>query len=380
MSYIDSLNNILNNINDNINNNKIPIMDILDIKKLPDVPFIDNLPNFNNLPFISNGVLYNYPDITPFIQLDNYKFLLNIIRSPIAPPEKKYDAYLTSLSAAPIHPTSLDLFQAINYNNAVKLQVGPTCAANSTATVKEYQAFLKNNYSNTFSPDYIYLHRSNQNTDGMMLENAMNILQNKGACPTKNFPNGITNIKNIPSSAIIAATPYKINTYAAIYQKVSAVDKNPVSTIDKLKTALYLHGPCLIAFLVYNNHGILNNGVYDGRIWIPQNSSQKSLGGHCMTVVGYDINKGFIIRNSWGTTWNGNGHSWLPYSDFGTVNEPLEIWTATDLFPIIYTPQSTPIFTPTPSTINDKLVHLIYLSLIIIPVIIIIIIIYINRS
>lgn len=368
MSYLDYS---LNNITDNVFN-KVSTMNITSIKNLIDVPYIENIPDFNNLPFISNGILYNYPEVTPFIQLGQNKFLLNIIRSPIVPPEKKYNTYLTSFAAPPSYPTSLDLFRSINYNNPVKLQVGSTCAAHSTACIKEYQAFIKNNYNDTFSPDYIYLHRINQNTDGMYLDNALYILQNNGACPSVNFPNGITSKNNIPLSSITVAKSYKINTYAAIYQKLKTVDPNPSSTIEKLKTALYLHGPCLIAFMIYNNNGILINDVHDGRIWVPQNSSQKSQGGHCMTVVGYDINKGFLIRNSWGPSWNNDGHAWLPYSDFGTVNEAVEIWTSTDLIseltPSLINPESNP--EPTSNTDNNLL------YLLVLPIVILIIVSY----
>ena len=349
-------NNPINNIIDSIKS-KVPTIDINLIRNLNDVPYIENLPNFNKLPFISNGILYNYPDITPYIQSGDYTFLLNIIRSPISPPENKYNTYLTTLTTSPIYPPSLDLFKNINYPNAVKLQSGPTCSANSTACIKEYQAFVKNNYNNTFSPDYIYLNRSNQTTDGMYLSNAMFILKNKGACPSSNFPNGITTLANIPASSDIAAAQYKINNYSSIYQKTNTVDPNPSSTIDQIKSALYLHGPCLIAFMIYNYNGIYNpsTGLYDGRIWASESPSQSSLGGHCMTIVGYDAVKGFMIRNSWGPTWNGNGHAWLPYNDLGSVNEPFEIWTTTDLFSssnkIINTPSI--INNPTPSSNNS---------------------------
>jgi len=37
--------------------------------------------------------------------------------------------------------------------------------------------------------------------------------------------------------------------------------------------------------------------------------------GHALCVVGYD-QKGFILRNSWGSSWNGDGHVIFPYSDW----------------------------------------------------------------
>jgi hypothetical protein len=373
----------INNIID-IVKSKVPSIDVSLIKNLNDVPYIENMPSFNKLPFISNGILYNYPDITPFIKSGDYTFLLNIIRSPIVPEEQKYNIYLKSLAAPPAYPSSFDLFKNINYANPVKSQIGGTCAANSAACLKEYQAFILKNYSKTFSPDYIYLNRSNQNTDGMYISNVMDILQTKGACPTSDFPNGITTLSNIPSSSINAALPHKIINYALIYQKIRSVDPNPSSTIDQIKSALYLHGPCLIAVMIYNFNGIRNptTGIYDGRIWIPD-SAQSCVGGHCMTIVGYDAVKGFLIRNSWGSSWNGNGHAWLPYSDIGTVYEPFEIWSSTDplLLPSIITPSTKPIINPTPTPVINKTEtpnNLLYL-LLIIPVVLIIVLLYFYR-
>ena len=50
------------------------------------------------------------------------------------------------------------------------------------------------------------------------------------------------------------------------------------------------------------------------------------LGGHCVTIVGYN-KKEFIIRNSWGTGWNNGGYTTYPYNQFGVH---WEIWTSID--------------------------------------------------
>ncbi|MET0049533.1 MAG: C1 family peptidase, partial [Candidatus Thiodiazotropha sp.] len=46
------------------------------------------------------------------------------------------------------------------------------------------------------------------------------------------------------------------------------------------------------------------------------------LGGHAVTLVGYDYNKfggAFKIINSWGTEWGDNGYFWMPYNMGGTL-------------------------------------------------------------
>ena len=58
-------------------------------------------------------------------------------------------------------------------------------------------------------------------------------------------------------------------------------------------------------------------------LWTPQgmDESQMGMGGHAMSVIGYDDRKfggAFQIMNSWGPEWGKNGVGWIRYSDFKT--------------------------------------------------------------
>ena len=57
-----------------------------------------------------------------------------------------------------------------------------------------------------------------------------------------------------------------------------------------------------------------------------QHEGEKKLGGHAMTVVGYDKTS-FIIRNSWGRFWEKDGYCSYPFEDWGSH---YEIWSAVD--------------------------------------------------
>ena len=52
------------------------------------------------------------------------------------------------------------------------------------------------------------------------------------------------------------------------------------------------------------------------------------MGGHAVSIVGWN-EEGFIIRNSWGKMWNGNGHVIYSYEDFEDGMH-WEIWTTID--------------------------------------------------
>ena len=101
------------------------------------------------------------------------------------------------------------------------------------------------------------------------------------------------------------AKKYVIKTYAKINE------------IDELKKSLYLFGPCLIAFPAYN---------YNENLWLPEKDGDELLGGHAMTVVGYN-DRGFIIRNSWGNNWGEDGYCIYPYGDW---NSHWELWCTVD--------------------------------------------------
>ena len=178
-----------------------------------------------------------------------------------------------------------------------------SCAAQSASCMKEYQEKLNVDFNDYMSPQFVYNLRSNTETNGMYLRNVMKILQKQGICPEYDFPYGS---KGLPHDFVRAhALNYRIKSYASI------------KSMDTLKRALYINGPCIIAFPVYNK---------TSRMWLPEYKGQLQRGGHSMTVVGYN-RSGFIIRNSWGIHWGNKGYCVYPYSDWGAH---WEVWTTVD--------------------------------------------------
>lgn len=59
----------------------------------------------------------------------------------------------------------------------------------------------------------------------------------------------------------------------------------------------------------------------DGRVPVSRHS-EGCLGGHAMTIVGYDdVRQAFRIRNSWGPDWGDNGYAWLSYKELSKMSE-----------------------------------------------------------
>ena len=237
---------------------------------------------------------------------------LPVIKSP----EDDRDwLYSNFLSLTDTLPKTLDLrSQLMPIRN--QGQQG-TCAAQAAACMKEFQEKKEHNFQDYMSPQFIYNHRvywNNNKLDGddryedygMTCRDIMHILKNIGICSESLYPYGTREyVKEIPRHIINAAKKYCIQGYSRIYN------------IEELKHALFNNGPCMIAFPIYH-HG--------KDMWIQHNQNQQMLGGHVMTIVGYNSH-GFIIRNTWGAEWGDKGYCLYPFTHW---NSHWEIWTTID--------------------------------------------------
>lgn len=155
-----------------------------------------------------------------------------------------------------------------------------TCVCQTLTGVLDYLHNCKvgtDGKCNNYSINTLYDSRSNKPSDGMSIKEAMSYLKH----------NGLSN--------------EKINSYALV----------PSSYV--LKHALVMFGPVAAGFPVYSG-----NELY---FWRKSGSFQ---GGHCITIIGYN-KKGFIIRNSWGTSWGDKGHVVIPYDEYDDA--VYEAWT-----------------------------------------------------
>lgn len=209
-----------------------------------------------------------------------------------------------------------------------------TCYAQSAACAKEWQENIDYGFNNYLSPQFFYNHRpnnyddNNNNDDGMFGRDVMKLLCDIGICTENEYPYGkIQHKNNIDSKISESALKHKIKSYARI------------DSIDTLKLSLFKNGPCLIAFPIYN---------YSDQMWKKNNDNDEIIGGHAMTVVGYNDDS-FIIRNSWGKYWGDKGYCYYKFSDW---NSHWEIWTIVDDKTIIIKPE--PEIEPEPEPEHNK--------------------------
>ncbi|RYZ81014.1 MAG: hypothetical protein EOP06_24260, partial [Proteobacteria bacterium] len=81
-----------------------------------------------------------------------------------------------------------------------------------------------------------------------------------------------------------------------------------VMDVDSVKRALQ-RGPVVTTLTVYADFVTYAGGVY-------KHTSGDYLGGHAVSIVGYDdVTQSYIIRNSWGQEWGEQGFGRVAYSD-----------------------------------------------------------------
>ena len=177
----------------------------------------------------------------------------------------------------------------------------PTCVAHAASSLVEYHHKRQhNNKYRAFSTEFIYGFRDvgYYVGDGMMIRNALRTLQKYGTpykseCPGNNdVKEAMENINNNLVDYMDLAYPHRVSTY---YRCTSN---------DAIKTAIMKHGPVLVSMNTYKGASIVDDVyTYD---------ASADSGRHCVMIYGWN-NKGWLVQNSWGTSYAGDGRFIMPF-------------------------------------------------------------------
>ena len=92
-------------------------------------------------------------------------------------------------------------------------------------------------------------------------------------------------------------------------------DFHVLSSTAEMKAWISSKGPLAACFIVYADFRYYSSGIY-------HHTSGEQLGGHCISIVGYDDTAGcWICKNSWGAGWGENGFFKIGYGECG-----IETW------------------------------------------------------
>ncbi len=220
-------------------------------------------------------------------------------------PSSSLNSDLLGGDSPPSQPTSVDL--SPNFPTPGDQGQQGSCVGWATAyALKTYQERIEegwslNTSSHLFSPAFIYNQINHHDDNGSYISDALDLAVNKGVATLAAMPYSDRDYLTQPSNdAFAEALSYKAKKWYKI------------NDTSQIKAALVNRRPVVCGISVYQSFYHLSgtNSVY--------NTAQgNNLGGHAVTIVGYDDNTfggAFKVINSWGLNWGDNGYFWLPYS------------------------------------------------------------------
>jgi hypothetical protein len=172
------------------------------------------------------------------------------------------------------------------------------------------------------SPAYVFNQIAAPGCNGSQIHKALRLMSEQGVAPLSEFPYDENSCTRVPdSSAMAVAEDARIKDYNRLWGETGR--NKHVAT----RRALFAGNPVVIGMMVgdsmmrYEGNGAYRPYAeeYDLMRDLDYALDTGKLGGHAMTVIGYDDNRGegaFQIVNSWGRDWGEDGLFWLSYSDF----------------------------------------------------------------
>ncbi len=193
-----------------------------------------------------------------------------------------------------------------------------SCAAN--AITNAYELCVNRLYPEYFthlSRLFVYYntrveHGIVEEDEGMFLRDGMKSLAKFGVCAESLWPYDITKFTEQPTEEC-----YK------------DAEKRKILKYQKLISTYYItqvlnnNKPVVFGMEIYESFMNLNDRI--STVSFPSRK-EKSLGGHGMCMVGYNLKERlFLAKNSFGASWGDNGYCWIP---FDYINqEGYDIWT-----------------------------------------------------
>lgn len=205
-----------------------------------------------------------------------------------------------------------------------------SCTANGGCISFRFEYFQKTGHFN-FEPSRQYLYYNTRDLEGTTAEDAgayvrdvFKAINKFGLCSEKIWPYSKKLTTKPIATAYVDGEKNKVVTYGYVAQDLKTI-----------KETLYDGACVLFGFDVYQSFEDGNWDSTTGIMPIPDPKKEDSLGGHCVTIIGWsDSRKCFLIQNSWGTSWGQQGKFWMPYSYALDKNHCDDFWCIQDIYTI----------------------------------------------
>ena len=202
-----------------------------------------------------------------------------------------------------------------------------SCGPNQISNCLRY-CLKKLKTSPEFQPSRLYIYYFARLLDeapldsdtGISIRTGLKVISHYGACSEDNWGYNISKFTQKPSDSAILAGKTHIPGY-----KYIRVPQNLIN----IKQSLVGGFPIICGILLYSSF-VSDNVSKTGIVPLPNTSQEECLGGHCVSIVGYnDTLKTFTLMNSWGTGWGNKGFFTLPYDYIMNNQIAFDFWIIT---------------------------------------------------
>jgi len=194
-----------------------------------------------------------------------------------------------------------------------------SCTANALAGILEFLEIKDGMKLVDLSRLFIYYNeRAIEGTvdfdSGAELRDGIKVLAKLGVCPEKEWKYDISKFKIKPQKKAFAdASRHKIISYYRI------------QNVNEMKNCLANGHPFVFGFIAFESFES-EEVAATGKVNMP-NTGEQMIGGHAVVAVGYDdLQKRFIVRNSWGNKWGMGGYFTIPYEYLENPNLASDMW------------------------------------------------------
>lgn len=156
-----------------------------------------------------------------------------------------------------------------------------------------------------FSPAFVYNQINGGRDNGSSIADAMALIVSRGAVTMDQMPYDVNNFTRQPTPDLLqSASKFKAKEYMRVRY----------SDPSEIKSQLSQGRPVVVGILIDTSFNELQGkDIY-------RSASGQSLGGHAITIVGYNDSTGaFKFQNSWGTSWGDKGFGYIDYKFFSRV-------------------------------------------------------------
>ena len=248
------------------------------------------------------------------------------------PDHRDYKLKLTPFQTNKVLPPSYDIRTVLPINTVFNQGELGSCTSMSSSLA--YMFHIKKQNLPLFTPSRLFTYANSRILEGVTdLHDdsgatnriAMQAIALKHVCNESEFPYVESNYYMKPPQHCYDEAK-KDHPYVQ-YHRVAR-------DLNAFKTCLVNNDAIIIGITVYESfmsQTVAENGI----IPMPHKKTEKLMGGHSITIIGYsDEKKAFLLQNSWGENqglnnqgWGLNGCCWIPFNYVMDRELAYDFWT-----------------------------------------------------